>query len=209
MTQAFEFVGGDPSLDLVNTRFHLEQAGGADDLLDSGEAARRWFVQAGLLEEREVAQLDPETLLLGTLRLRSALNALYRPLARQQTLETAPESAAQQRGLATLNAVLGLGRERLEIGRQAGGFVRRSHFEVLGPDDPNVRLARRAAELLHRLEPRRLKECERPGCDLLFYDETHNRSRRWCSMGGCGNQQKQARHRRKATDGHPASTHDE
>ena len=50
-----------------------------------------------------------------------------------------------------------------------------------------------AIELLTEADPRRVKLC--PGgqepedpvrCARLFYDETKNRSRRWCTMEDCG-----------------------
>lgn len=203
----FPFVGGDASLDLVNTAVHRTQPQGANELLTSGTQARRWFVRAGLLSEREAAQVDEDTLLHSTLRLRNALDAIYRPLARKK-----PDQAGTARGLTTLNALLSQGRERLEVTQVLSGdvgsaqskraaqpiFAQNSHFEMLGPVDPNVRLARHAADLLGRLEARRLKECQNPDCGLLFYDDSRNVSRRWCSMDGCGNQQKQARHRRRA-----------
>ena len=33
----------------------------------------------------------------------------------------------------------------------------------------------------------RIKTCARPQCRWAFYDISKNRSRRWCSMEGCGN----------------------
>jgi predicted RNA-binding Zn ribbon-like protein len=36
----------------------------------------------------------------------------------------------------------------------------------------------------------RLKICFADDCQLAFYDTSKNRSRRWCSMGVCGNRQK-------------------
>jgi predicted RNA-binding Zn ribbon-like protein len=33
----------------------------------------------------------------------------------------------------------------------------------------------------------RLKVCSRDSCRWAFYDESRNRSGRWCSMAGCGN----------------------
>ncbi|BDP43835.1 hypothetical protein DAETH_38040 (plasmid) [Deinococcus aetherius] len=196
MTLDFEFVGGDPSVDLVNTLMHRAQPGGADELLTSGEDARRWFVRAGVLSEEEATRLDPEAALHAARRLRSALDAVYRPLARHED-----DPSGTERGLTTLNAVLDQGRERVQVSREGGKFARGARLEILGPLDPSVRVARSAAELLHRLEPHRLKECENPECDLLFYDESRNNSRRWCSMQGCGNVQKQARFRRKGREG--------
>jgi predicted RNA-binding Zn ribbon-like protein len=42
-----------------------------------------------------------------------------------------------------------------------------------------------------------IKACEGPACTLMFVDRTRGRSRRWCSMGICGNRAKQIAHRRR------------
>lgn len=189
MTASFLFLGGDVSLDLVNTRMHRRQPSGADDLLLTEDGARTWFLAAGLADADELAGLDGGSLLYGARRLRSALDGLYRPLA----VNGAPQPGPC---LATLNAVLAQARERSELKLTPDGYARVSHTEILGPPDPSVQVAQAAAALLHRLQPHRLRECENPDCDLLFYDESRNATRRWCSMQGCGNAEKQARFRR-------------
>lgn len=45
----------------------------------------------------------------------------------------------------------------------------------------------------------RLKVCSRDSCRWAFYDASKNRSSNWCSMEVCGNREKVARHRLKAT----------
>jgi predicted RNA-binding Zn ribbon-like protein len=40
-------------------------------------------------------------------------------------------------------------------------------------------LARRVVDELGALAPDRLRRCARPECDLLFYDTTRSRTRRW------------------------------
>jgi len=47
-----------------------------------------------------------------------------------------------------------------------------------------------------------IKACEGASCTLLFADHTRARSRRWCSMGICGNRAKQTAHRRRRKDQH-------
>jgi predicted RNA-binding Zn ribbon-like protein len=42
-----------------------------------------------------------------------------------------------------------------------------------------------------------VKACEGASCTLLFADRTRARSRRWCSMGICGNRSKQIAHRHR------------
>jgi predicted RNA-binding Zn ribbon-like protein len=48
-------------------------------------------------------------------------------------------------------------------------------------------------------DPARVRMCEAPdGCGWLFYDETRNGTRRWCSMKDCGNRAKARRHYAKS-----------
>ena len=193
MNIPFEFVGGNPSLDLVNTRMHRLANGGPDDLLETPEALRAWLEAAGLLSSEEVAQLDPELTLFSARRLRGALEGLYYALARGKL-----DSTDIARGVDFLNALLEGSREKVRLERNGQGFGQVRRFEALGPFDPTLKLARAAADFLQGLEPGRLKQCQGQGCDLLFYDETRNLSRRWCSMEGCGNRDKQARYRQRA-----------
>jgi predicted RNA-binding Zn ribbon-like protein len=56
-------------------------------------------------------------------------------------------------------------------------------------------LARRLIEELSALEPNRLRRCARPECDLLFYDTTRSRTRRWHAEDPCGWRERQRLHR--------------
>jgi predicted RNA-binding Zn ribbon-like protein len=48
-------------------------------------------------------------------------------------------------------------------------------------------LVRSTVEVLTTQDPRRLKVCANPDCSWMFYDESMNRSRRWCQANYCGN----------------------
>jgi predicted RNA-binding Zn ribbon-like protein len=63
--------------------------------------------------------------------------------------------------------------------------------------DPSVAaaLARRLIEEVNALEPDRLRRCARPGCDLVFYDTTRSRTRRWHAEDPCGWRERQRVHR--------------
>jgi predicted RNA-binding Zn ribbon-like protein len=66
------------------------------------------------------------------------------------------------------------------------------------------RLIVAATQLIMSPEIRRVRDCGSETCDWLFLDTTKNRSRRWCSMSGCGNRAKAKRHyqrRRKDQQG--------
>lgn len=52
-----------------------------------------------------------------------------------------------------------------------------------------------AVELLTEGDLARVKQCPGAGdCGWLFYDTSRNRTRRWCSMEGCGSRVKMRRH---------------
>jgi predicted RNA-binding Zn ribbon-like protein len=51
-----------------------------------------------------------------------------------------------------------------------------------------------AGDLLVTGEIGRLRHCANPRCLWLFFDDSKNGSRRWCSMQACGNRAKAHRH---------------
>jgi predicted RNA-binding Zn ribbon-like protein len=53
------------------------------------------------------------------------------------------------------------------------------------------------ARLLAEEDLSDVKACEGAACTLMFVDRTRGRSRRWCSMGICGNRAKQLAHRHR------------
>ena len=52
-----------------------------------------------------------------------------------------------------------------------------------------------AVDLLANADPRRLRECARPGCSLLFLDTSRPGRRQWCSMARCGSAVNSSRYR--------------
>jgi predicted RNA-binding Zn ribbon-like protein len=49
--------------------------------------------------------------------------------------------------------------------------------------------------MLRASRPPRLRICENESCAVAFYDESRNRSRRWCDTTTCGNRARVRRHR--------------
>jgi predicted RNA-binding Zn ribbon-like protein len=64
-------------------------------------------------------------------------------------------------------------------------------------DDPVaatlVLVARDALDLVTSDALHRVRACANPGCRILFLDGSRPGTRRWCSMGTCGNQAKKGR----------------
>jgi predicted RNA-binding Zn ribbon-like protein len=64
---------------------------------------------------------------------------------------------------------------------------------------PAATLARRVALELAGIDIARLKRCERPACNLAFYDTTRSGTQRWHAESPCGNRERQRRYRAAST----------
>ena len=83
--------------------------------------------------------------------------------------------------------------------RLDGGANRELHARLEWSDPtPAARLARRVALELGEMDLTRLKRCERPACDLVFYDTTRSATRRWHAESPCGARERQRRYRAAA-----------
>jgi predicted RNA-binding Zn ribbon-like protein len=97
--------------------------------------------------------------------------------------------------LALLNEALPHAFTRPEIVGSDHHFEVRWRGDESGLDSLLWPIVRSATRLLTDGEHRRIGQCEDDrGCGYLFYDTSRNRSRRWCSMGSCGNRAKSQRH---------------
>ena len=166
---------GEPvSMDLLNTTW--VDAAGAHDLLDDLPGLRTWLHGHGLAG----APLAGATL-TRLVRAREALRAHASGLG-------GAEPARQ------LNAVLARGRLLRSIGEHGP-------VTEVAVDDPADLPAWTAVEDYLRLlgrHPARIRRCAGHGCLLHFYDTSKRGDRRWCSMAGCGNRAKAARHYARA-----------
>ena len=184
-------VGGNFALDFVNTR--SGPIGGAPDIdvLADYSALVTWAMYAGGLTEtearlsRRLARADhPEAdaVFARSLHIRDDLDAVLGALAASER----PASAAMLRLRdAEADAVA---HGRLE---DHGTFRWTWHDDrtLARPLRPVVHAA---IELLTSGERDRIKRCG--GCSFLFYDESKNGSRRWCSMDDCGTTEKVRRY---------------
>lgn len=127
---------------------------------------------------------------------RAAVERFRVVLARLLTDE-ARGSGAREDDLAELNRVLA----RAARSRGLVSTVRGYGWGWPQPADPvTARLfppAWSAAALLTSPDRHRLKCCD--GCDLLFLDQSRNRSRRWCDASECGNRDKVRRFRSRTS----------
>lgn len=160
---------GEPlALDLVNTRWM--SPAGRQDLLTDVPGLAVWLRGAGLADSCDA---DAATL-VAVRQTRDALIAVINdPL-----------------DVTAINGVLDHGRVRRAI-------VDGVPVDETELDDPAWRPGWLAADnyvQLVRHRPDRIRPCANSDCILHFFDTSKNGTRRWCSMAGCGNRAKAARH---------------
>jgi predicted RNA-binding Zn ribbon-like protein len=100
--------------------------------------------------------------------------------------------AGQALDCAELNALAAGSCARVELVVTEGKPRRRL---IWTDTSPAAALARRLIEELNVLDADRLRRCARPECDLLFYDTTRSRTRRWHAQDPCGWRERQRVHR--------------
>jgi predicted RNA-binding Zn ribbon-like protein len=157
--------------DFVNT---AEPQTGGEELTDPG-ALGRWLAARGLLPPSAApARADLER----AVTLREGLRVALQAHAGH------PVDAA---ALEPLHAALD--RTPLHLRFDATG----GHRLVPAAGDPLGGLVAALVEAAETDGWDRLKVCARPSCRWAYLDSSRNRSGRWCSMAGCGNQVKMRR----------------
>ncbi len=189
--QEIRLKGGNLALDLVNTRDTAPDGKPGFDRLIDYKHLLAWAVRAGALST-EAAEAAARR---AALRPAEATAALSRARALRSDIFGVFEAIAQhhQPPSPSLDTLRGAQAEAVASGslvRRGDAFVwdwsnNEELQSVLWP------VVHSAMELLTSSDLRRVKRCGR--CSWLFLDTTKNRSRRWCSMEGCGTNEKSER----------------
>ena len=198
----FRYVGGDPSIDLVNTADWTDR-GLENDKLTGYDRLTRWAEGAGVVSATDAKRLRA----LAAEHPRSS-RAAYEAARRLRVVFQRAFSAVA-RGtpfgpeLGELNAALAdaLGRAVLAPGRSGvrqgalvwtwRGWGERLE-SILWP------VTWSAASLLQSAEATKLRVCGGPGCGWMYVDRSRNGLRRWCTMDVCGTNEKTRRRRERA-----------
>jgi predicted RNA-binding Zn ribbon-like protein len=191
----FIFIGNLLCLDLLNTEPVRE--GERVDLLGDFGNLVRWLHQAGALstavaraaERRWKGSGEGNAAYRQALTLRAALRIGIERMAAGRT---------PGEGMVTaVNRVLASRPAFPQVMRTANGFATRVHSAFDSALHLLIPVAESAAWLLEHGHRELIHHCEGPDCVLLFYDTTKNKSRRWCSMEGCGSRAKAAAYYRR------------
>ena len=121
-----------------------------------------------------------------------------RRLQRAASAAAAAILAGRPPDVSTVNALAAASHGRAELAVTTGGAARRV---VWTDPTPAAALARRLVDEIGALAPDRLRRCAHPPCDLVFYDTTRSRTRRWHADDPCGWRERQRRARRSGVSG--------
>ena len=189
-------------LAFVNT-VAWRKAESPEDRLLSPFALLDWCVGTGLCEADYAGELRrrwterPREALAVYRRAVALREAIYRILRSRIRSEALPDN-----GVRVLNRMLAAAPRRVCLAPKSGAFGWWAGTRRAAPTDMLAPIAWSAADLLTGPRARRVRQCaDEKGCGWLFIDESRAGTRRWCSMGECGNRAKARRHylRRKKT----------
>jgi predicted RNA-binding Zn ribbon-like protein len=192
----FEWSGGHPALDLVNTLDERPFDAPIENLATYRDLVR--FAELAGLMERSLARalLDrtgPACARVGR-RARKLREQLYNVLAAARAAEPIPQMDLKAIGAAIRAAHAA----RILVATPSTTLA--SHRWARGSevDAPLHACALAIERLLSETDRGRIHKCGAHDCEVYFIDTSKGRRRRWCSMKNCGNREKQRRWRSSA-----------
>ena len=188
-----ELLGGRLCLDFVNT---VDWRGRKrpQEFLNTYLDLITWSLHVGLITDREAQLLkqkidknpsEAERILSRAIVLRETIYRLFSSIAEGLT--------ASKKDLTMFNKYLSNTMKQSRVVESEDGLTWDSEGNkdkldwILNP------IIRSAADLLVSDDLKRVKRCADYACGWLFFDNSRNRSRRWCDMKDCGNRAKASR----------------
>jgi len=195
---AFEYVAGDPALDLINT-VDWTARGLEDERLGLPADLVHWAAGAGVLDRAGAEQL----IRAAARHPREAGRALGRARLTRLVLHdlfgTLAAGAPTDQALARFNRLLSDALDRVEVVRTGGrtrpGFAWGWRGLAERPEALLAPVLWSAARLLTSPDVERIRVCGGTDCGWMYVDRSRNGFRRWCQMRTCGTREKTRRRR--------------
>lgn len=200
----FKYIGGDPSLDLVNT-VDWTRRGLESERLTDYERLTRWAEGAGLVSKSEAERLRragraqpraAQAAYDAARWLRWVLQRLYGSIAAGErpgsSWDDFNEVLADTLRWLRIAPVRQGRSARLKIADWAWHGREERLDSLLWP------VVWSAASLLTSDEARRIRVCASLDCGWIYIDRSRNGRRRWCQMETCGTFEKSRRRRQKS-----------
>jgi predicted RNA-binding Zn ribbon-like protein len=194
----FQYIGGNPAIDLVNT-VDWTSRGPEEDRLTDYERLTRWGEGVGILSGKAADTLraqarakprEAEAAYRNALRVRGVLQRLFRAIAAGEPAGEALDAFNRMlnRALAHMQLTPTRGKSRAGVGVQLGWRGAEASLDsVIWP------VVWSAASLIVSPEAPRIRICGGPDCGWMYVDRSRNKLRRWCQMETCGTREKSRR----------------
>lgn len=196
----FKYVGGDPSLDLVNTVDWTDRGPIKERLTDYARLTR-WAEGAGVISKSDAQALrrkatvkpaEAKRAYEAALRLRDVLQRLYASVAAGKRSDPAWEELNELLGEALRHLRVSPLRKGQAVAEWEWHGVEETLESILWP------IVRSAANLVTSDEARRIRVCGSLDCGWMYVDRSRNGLRRWCQMETCGTIEKSRRRSERA-----------
>jgi predicted RNA-binding Zn ribbon-like protein len=189
----FEWSGGHPALDLVNTLDERPFPSPIENLASYRDLVR--FAELAKLVEPPVAKrlrnLSGPACSRAAKRARELREHLHDVLAAAHSGRPAPEMALDAIAAAIQAAHAG----RTLVASPSLALASHCWFHPVAPDVPLHACALAIEHLLVAVDRKKIRKCGASDCDVYYVDTSKGQRRQWCSMKGCGNREKQRRWR--------------
>jgi predicted RNA-binding Zn ribbon-like protein len=192
-TEHFEWSGGHPALDLVNTLDERPFPSPIENLATYRDLVR-FATSAELINSsiaRALQKLSGPACNQVAKRVRELRESLHELLAATLHRRPAPDVH-----LAAITAAIQAAHAARELAMSTSSRLASKRWS--DPADPNMLLhacALAVEDLLINVDRTNLRKCGAPDCGVFFVDTSKAHRRQWCSMKNCGNREKQRRWR--------------
>jgi predicted RNA-binding Zn ribbon-like protein len=189
----FDWSGGDPALDFVNTLDERPSGAPVENLATYGDLVR-FAALAGLIEPStsdRLRSLEGPGCSRIARRARELREHLHALLAAAEFRQTVPKASLD----AIASEVRRAHAARVLVATATSNAVRHSWLSPFSPEIPLHACALAVETLLVTADHNRIRKCGASDCGVYFIDTSKAHRRQWCSMQNCGNREKQRRWR--------------
>jgi predicted RNA-binding Zn ribbon-like protein len=189
----FDWSGGHPALDLVNTL----------DERPSDRPIETLVTYRDLIAFVELAKLVEPSTAAGLARLsgRRCSDTLERTCELREQLHDVLRAMHSRRSIplrdldAISTAIQFAHASRKLVAATSQSLATHRWSDMLAPEIPLHACAIAVEHLLIDADRLKVRKCGASDCDVYFVDTSKSQHRQWCSMKGCGNREKQRRRR--------------
>ena len=189
----FDWSGGDPALDFVNTLDERPSDAAVENLATYGDLVS-FAGLAGLVEASASGRLrlleGPNCSRIAR-RARELREHLYAILAAAHAGKRLPKTSLD----AIASEVRRAHAARVLVATATSSAVRHGWISPSAPEIPLYACALAIESLLVAADRNRIRKCGASDCEVYFIDTSKAHRRQWCSMRNCGNREKQRRWR--------------